>query len=242
MKYLFFGLIAVFAWNKSGTTEAPILKIFSLTRDCYVHISYGLVDGQWIPANGLHIVTEKEIILLDAPWTEMYTQTLIDSLENRYHKKISFCLATHSHVDRTGGLDVLKQHGVKTWSTQQTLDLCKKRGEKQAAFTFNNDTVFDFGKIHLETFYPGHGHGPDNIVVWIPEKKILYGGCFVKSTESKDLGNLGDADVVQWKTAVEKTMRQFPHPDYIIPGHFGWSSKKSLRHTLQLLEVANKKP
>lgn len=220
------------------TTDAPALKIVQLTKDCYVHTSYQLLNGKWFPANGLHIVTENEIILVDAPWTENYTRILIDSLEKKHHKKITFCIATHFHDDRTGGLDVLKAHGVKTWSGRQTLEWCKTRREKQAAFAFEKDTVFDFGAIHLETFYPGPGHSPDNIVVWIPEKKILYGGCFVKSIQSQDLGNLSDANVAEWKKSVEKVMQKFPQPAYVVPGHFGWKNKKSLKHTLKLLKAA----
>jgi glyoxylase-like metal-dependent hydrolase (beta-lactamase superfamily II) len=224
-----------------GPDNAPALKIVPLAEDCCVQVSYNLLDGKWFPANGLHIVTENGIILLDAPWTEDYTRILIDSLENKYHKKITFCIATHFHDDRTGGLEVLKAHGVKTWSSRQTLEWCKTKGEKQADFTFEKDTVFDFGNIHLETFYPGAGHSPDNIVVWIPEKKILYGGCFVKSTEAENLGNLSDANVSEWKKGVEKVIKKFPHPAYIIPGHFGWENKKSLEYTLRLLKAAVKK-
>lgn len=218
----------------------PPLTLTPLTGNCYIYTSYHLLDGEPFPANGTCVVTDKEIVLIDSPWTEAHTQDLLDSLKKRFGKPVTHCIATHFHADRTGGFDVLKKNGVKTWSSQQTLELCKKRKEKLADYTFTKDTVFTFDGVSLEIFYPGKGHSPDNIVVWIPEKKVLHGGCFVKSVESKDLGNLEDADVPEWKRSVEKVMKKFPKPAYVIPGHFGWG-KGSLKHTFTLLERAAKR-
>lgn len=226
-------LFLLLAFGKE--TEVPALKITPLTSNCYIYTSYDWVDGTFFPANGLYIVTTGGVLLVDSPWTETHTQQLIDSVDKKHGKKITFCISTHFHADRTGGLDVLKKHGTKTWASKQTKELCIQRKEKQPEFTFEKDTVFNFGDISLETFYPGKGHSPDNIVIWVKEKKILHGGCFVKSVESKGLGNLGDADVAEWKKSVQKVMKKYPKPDFIIPGHFGWKNKKSLKHTYQLL-------
>jgi metallo-beta-lactamase class B len=97
------------------------------------------------------------------------------------------------------------------------------------------------GNYSFEAYYPGKGHAPDNIVVWVPQSKILYGGCFVKSTESSGLGNMSDANVQEWETSVQKVMKKYPSPAYIIPGHMSWQSKKSLTHTLKLIREALKK-
>jgi metallo-beta-lactamase class B len=65
---------------------------------------------------------------------------------------------------------------------------------------------------------------------------VLYGGCFVKSTETGSLGNLADANTKAWPASVEKTMNAFPGPAYVIPGHSGWRDKGSLAWTFKLLE------
>ncbi len=146
-------------------------------------------------------------------------------------------ISTHFHSDRTAGLNHLYAHGVKTYSTWQTFELCKKKGEEQAAFHFAGDTTFQTGGRQFEVFYPGPGHAPDNIVIWFPREKVLYGGCFVKSTEATSLGNLSDANVKEWPHSLRKVMKKFPVPIYVIPGHEGWSNNQSLQHTLQLLKA-----
>jgi hypothetical protein len=63
----------------------------------------------------------------------------------------------------------------------------------------------------------------------------MYGGCLVKSTEAKDLGNIADANLAEWPKTIRKLIKRYPNPTYVVPGHFGWDSK-ALQHTLKLLE------
>lgn len=73
--------------------------------------------------------------------------------------------------------------------------------------------------------------------MWFEKEKVLYGGCFVKSAETQNLGNLADADTEAWSASVKKTIQAFPDPAYVIPGHLGWTDKEALLHTLKLLET-----
>jgi len=76
-------------------------------------------------------------------------------------------------------------------------------------------------------------------VVWFGKEKILFGGCFVKSTDADDLGFLGDANTQEWPASMQKTINKFPSPRYVIPGHQGWTNKESPIHTLDLLHKYN---
>lgn len=221
----------------SAQSPEPKLKITHLTGDLYVYITYNLYGKNLVPSNSMYLVTNKGVVMFDTPWDTTQFQPLLDSIEARHHKKVILSVSTHFHEDRTGGIDFLKTKGVKTWSSRQTYDLCKQRGEKQAEFYFTKDTTFKTGNYDFQVFYPGAGHAPDNIVIWLPKEKVLYGGCFVKSTEATSLGNLSDANLQEWPQAIHKVMNKFPAPKYVIPGHDGWSNDQSLQHTLQLLKA-----
>jgi len=88
----------------------------------------------------------------------------------------------------------------------------------------------------METYYPGIGHTSDNIVIWFKDDQILYGGCLIKSTESKTLGNLSDANVFSWKKSLKNIDKKYPKPTIIIPGHQDWNSPHSLKYTMSLLD------
>ncbi len=214
--------------------SAQKLTITHLTGDYYVYTGYKTYEGAPFPSNGLYLVTKAGVVLIDTPWDSSDFQPLLDSIQKRHNKKVVFCLATHFHDDRTAGLDYYRSKGIATWSSAQTKQWCKKEGQPQAAHTFQRDTTFTVGGRSFRVFYPGKGHAPDNVVVWFEDAQILYGGCFVKSTESDGLGNLSHADVKAWPASVRKTMKAFPNRRYVIPGHFGWEGD-GLGYTLKLL-------
>src|SRR5678815_4996083 len=95
------------------------------------------------------------------------------------HKRVVLCIATHYHDDRTGGLDILRSRGVRTYATEQTWRLAHEKGEREAEFRMGGDTAFAVGGLTFRTYYPGEGHTGDNIVVWFPKSRVLCGGCLV---------------------------------------------------------------
>ena len=232
---LFFWLF-IFLSLSSNAQKQERFTISHLSGDYYVYTSSQEIDGKPFPANGMFIITKPGIVTLDSPWDTTQANALIDSIERMNKMKVIACIATHFHDDRTGSLDILRRRGIKTYSSYQTYDLCKKRGVPMAEFYFKGDTTFTFGDFKMQTFYPGKGHSPDNIVIWLEEGKVLYGGCFIKSTESETLGNLSDADVPAWLVSIQNVKRSLPKPELVIPGHQGFSGDQCLDHTLQLVK------
>lgn len=222
--------VFVFGQHKSA------LKITKLTGDFYVYETYKFYKNKPISANGMYLVTNEGVVMFDSPWDTTQALPLLDSIRKKHNKEVVMCIATHSHDDRTGSLGIYNQKGIKTFSTKQTDEICKINVEERASNLFEKDTVFKLGQYSFKTFYPGKGHTPDNIVIWFENEQILYGGCFVKSSQAKDLGNLSDANVLEWEKSINKVIQLFPKPKYIITGHQRWKSKKSLKHTLKLIE------
>jgi Zn-dependent hydrolases, including glyoxylases len=215
--------------------QQPKLRITPLHGDFYVYTTWRPVGGALFPSNSLYVVTAKGIVMIDTPWDTTQLQPLLDSMQARHHQQPVMSLSTHFHADRTAGLNWLQAHGVATWSSAYTKQLCIEKNEEKAAHIFTKDTSFTVGNHSFQAYYPGPGHTKDNIVVWFEKEKILYGGCFVKSTESEHLGNLSDADTSAWPASIRKVLKQFK-PNYVIPGHQDWKDKRSLEHTLKLLE------
>lgn len=212
------------------------LTITHLIGDYFIFTTYKLIQGSVFPSNGMYVVTDIGVVLFDTPWDTSQFQPLLDSIEFRHHKKVISSISTHFHDDRTAAVNYYNDKGIKTHSSKLTFDLCKEKGENQPAFYFDKDTTFNFGKHLFQTFYPGEGHSKDNIVIWCPNEKILYGGCLVKSTENNNLGYINDANLEEWPHSVKKVIKKFLNPVFVIPGHFGWGSKRGLQHTLKLLK------
>ncbi|MBF4464022.1 subclass B1 metallo-beta-lactamase [Flavobacterium sp. LC2016-12] len=225
--------------NSFGQSKNSPLQISHLTGDFYVYKTFHDYKGTLISANALYLVTDKGVVLFDAPWDQTQFQPLLDTIKVRHNKDVIMCFATHSHDDRAGGLGFYKQKGIKTYTIKATDKILKEKDQNGAEFVIPNDTTFTVGQHTFQVYYPGKGHAPDNIVVWFDKEKVLYGGCFIKSAEAKDLGYLGDADVKEWEKSIEKVQSKFMNPKFIITGHDDWKDLTSLKHTLKLVQEYN---
>lgn len=228
---LFFCLISMALLGQ----DTPAMKICHLVDNFYVYTTYKNFNGDRYPSNSMYLVTADGTVMFDTPWDTTQLQPLLDSIWVKHHSKVIMAIATHYHDDRTAGLGLLQQQGIKTYSSKMTYDLCKKNEEQQARFYFEQDTIFKLADYVLETYYAGEGHSSDNIVIWFANAKVLYGGCLVKSIENNHLGYLGDANIKAWSPTIRRLIRKYPTARFVVPGHFGWSNTKALRHTLRLL-------
>jgi metallo-beta-lactamase class B len=155
-----------FFQNISAQPANNNLKISPLTGDFYIYTTYNLYKGNPYPANGMYLVTNKGVVIFDSPWDTTQFQPLLDSIKLKHNKNVILCIATHFHEDRTGGLEYYKQQGIKTYTTRKTDELSKTKGMKRSEFLLDKDTVFTIGQYSFQTYFPGEGHAPDNIVIW----------------------------------------------------------------------------
>lgn len=226
--------------NLFGQNTIPKLQITKLTNDFFVFTTYKSFKGNPFPSNGMYLLTDKGVVIFDTPWDTTQFQPLLDSIKLKHNMDVVMCIATHSHEDRTGGLEYYKNKGIKTYSTKLTDQICIERNEKRAQFLIEKDTVFKVGQYSFQTNYLGKGHTPDNIVIWFKNEKVLYGGCLIKSVQANDLGNLADANITEWEKTIKNIQRKFKKPKFIVTGHQDWKSKKSIKHTLKLIQQYKK--
>ncbi|MGN6532351.1 MAG: BlaB/IND/MUS family subclass B1 metallo-beta-lactamase [Ginsengibacter sp.] len=237
--YIYLFVLIFYSLNSFGQAKSYLLEITHLKDGFYVYVNYGTYNNERYPANAMYLVTDKGVILFDTPWGESYYQPLLDSIWKKHHQKVIMCISTHFHKDRTGGLKYYRSKGIKTYTTYKTDSLSKINHQNRAQFLMAKDTTFHIGGYFFQTYYPGPGHTIDNIAVLFPNEKIVYGGCFIKSTEDKTPGNLEDADVKEWGNSLKNLQQKMPNPEYVIPGHNDWKNKNSLQHTFKLVEDYN---
>lgn len=210
------------------------LDFKKISDSSYVFTTYQVYKEVKISSHGLLKITSNGVVMIDTPWDTTQFQPLLDSIDLKFHKKVLLVISTHWHEDRTAGLDYYKKKGIPTYSTYATKNLCRENNLPQAEFTFEGDTTFNISNTVFETYYPGAGHSSDNIVVYFPKEKLLVGGCFIKSVEATDLGNLSDANIGMWRVAVKTLMKKYPKVKTVIPGHQKIAGKSALKHTLKL--------
>lgn len=226
----------------SSLIAQPPVKVSPLTEDVFVHTTYQLWNNEPFPSNGLIINTSAGIVLVDTGWGVEATEQLLDWIHKNLHKPVILCIVSHYHEDRLGGVGVLKKENIRSISTKKTALKAESMKYVLPEGILPEDTTFTIGNTTIQTFYPGKGHTEDNIVVYIPEHGILFGGCLVKSVEAFGLGNIADAFLADWKKTIENVHTRFPDSKVIVPGHQQWSDQKALTHTVKLLDEKGNAP
>lgn len=238
MHKLLIPLFLCLACSLLATAQAPApeLEIKPLAKGVYVHISYQLYGGKPFPSNGLVVVGDTSVLLIDTAWDSLQSEQLVAWVAEEIRKPISYCIVTHSHADRTGGNAVMQRHGIPIVSARETAALSLAEGRPLQGIMFDGDTTISIGKVKADIFFPGRGHTPDNRVVWLPAQQLLFGGCLVKSKEATNMGNVADADLEAWPTTIRQLYTKWAGVRYVVPGHQQWGDVQLLMHTLELLK------
>jgi glyoxylase-like metal-dependent hydrolase (beta-lactamase superfamily II) len=205
----------------------------------WLHTTTANIEGGYVfPANGLIIERPHGSLLIDTGYAPDQSELLLQWSNINLASPISSAIATHFHRDRTGGIDGLTAHRIRAMASPLTCALAREhdlplpqpiKGFSEKPFRFAAD---------CELFFPGAGHTRDNIVAWLPKHQVLFGGCFLKSVTSNDLGNVADANIPDWSASVRRAHAQYPLAKMSIPGH-GTIAGDPVAQTLALLAKAD---
>lgn len=217
------------------TAHAQHPTFTRLADSVEVQTTFQPINGVPFPSNGLIVLTRDSIVLVDTGWGPRNTKAVLKHIRRTWHRPVAACFSTHFHDDRTGGIDVLRKQGVRCMGTRLTRDLALKEKNPAPEVLLAPDTELVIDGVTFAFFHPGAGHTQDNMVVWLPRERILYGGCLVKSMEAGGLGNIADADLDAWPTTIRTVQARFAEARIVVPGHQAWGGTELLDHTLKLL-------
>ncbi len=210
------------------------LELEPLGEGLWLWRGVGRFSGRPVPANGLVVAGDGEAVVVDTPWTDRLTGLLLGWVEEEVGP-VAAVVATHFHPDRLGGIGEVERRGIASWGQRQTARLAAAADLRPPAASFLRQHVLEAAGAELELFFPGPGHSPDNVVVYLPGARLLFGGCLLKSATSTGLGYLGDADVESWAASLAAVGARFPDALRVVPGHGAPGGRELLEHTRELV-------
>lgn len=238
MRFAITGLLLLLAGCQTPGAE---IKITRLDEGVWLHTSYYTYPGGTrFPSNGLVVRTGDSLLLVDTAWGELNTVRLLDAIDAQLRLPVSHAVITHGHGDRIGGADVLEAHGITVYAHPITRRLALEYGmpvpdEILPGLSEPGSTAELQG---IEILYPGPGHAIDNLVIWLPEQRILFGGCAVRALAASSAGNLAHADLANWSKIIDDLATRYEDAITVVPGHGKVGDQQLLAHTVRLIEAA----
>lgn len=213
------------------------IELIKLTDHAWVHVTYSVIQPFGRSAsNGLIYACNGKAFLFDTPVTDSLTSVLLDYLQDSMRIQVVGVIANHWHVDCAGGLGEVSRRGITSYGNNQTIEILKEKGLPAPDKGFTDSATFYLENIPIVCKYYGAAHTVDNIVCYIPQENILFGGCMIKTLGAQSMGNIADADLKQWPVTVTKVLNAFPDARFVIPGHGPYGGTELLRHTIELCE------
>ncbi len=235
----------------TATTSSAFADSVSLGDDLYVkrideglwlHVSTHLLDGKPAPANGVIVAGPAGAIVIDTPWEDDQTVRLLDWMKRAIPQRVIACVVTHAHADRMGGIRTMHARGVPTYGSTLTAEFARAQGDPPPAHTFDDHLSLSTGADSLDVFYPGPAHTRDNVVVWLPERRVLVGGCMIRSARTRSLGYTDEADLERWPASLANVRAHCPNPVMVIPGHGPIGGVDAIANTGRLLREHAARP
>ena len=230
---------AVSLAQETGTERielSPDIKIRSLAQGIWLYQVFESLPEYESPvsANGLILMSGPSAMLIDLPWTDEQTRAIADWIGSTHQAKVELVVPTHHHKDCSGGLAAAHDLGADSWALHKTTVKLYDAGSVIPKNSFSDEKVLDCGALTVELYYPGSGHTDDNIVAWIPERKVLFGGCLLKAANAASLGNIAEADLQAYPETLKQLERRYEDAEIVVPGHGEPGGRELIKLTLDL--------
>jgi glyoxylase-like metal-dependent hydrolase (beta-lactamase superfamily II) len=182
------------------------------------------------------IVGTDAILAIEARATPVMAQRWIDVLRAEVSDlPFGDLVLTHYHAVRTLGASafgarriiahantkaLIEERGEQDWASEQGrmprlfTGAESIPGLTHPTDTFEEDLTLDLGNRRVELRYLGRGHTSGDIVVWLPEERILFAGDLV---EAQAAPYMGDSYPDEWSGTTLDNLAAL-HPQQLVGG------------------------
>ncbi len=249
---LVFAGSATFA--QAATAQGGLTKIADNVYS-YVDVKHGSPANSF-GANAGIIVGRDGIIVIDTLISAKEAQRFISDIRKVSDKPVKYVINTHYHLDHSFGNAEFEKMGAIIISHESDRINLQNNGEaalKNAgaygltendmegtklaypSLTFPYRMYINVDGQEVDLIYPGPSHTTGSIIVYLPEKKILFAGDILFTGYHPFLA---EGDIKSWIKALDSIMSM--DADVIIPGHGPVSGKKDLKEMKDYLAVFDK--
>ena len=186
-------------------------------------------------SNAGFIVTSAGVVVVDALGSPALAERLLAEIAKVTSQKVTHVVVTHYHADHVYGLQVFEQLGARIIAHQagreylyaDTARLRLEQSRKDLAPWIDEQTQLaaatewiaasrelTVGDTRLVIQPVGPAHTPEDLALYLPDKKVLYAGDLVFRSR---IPFVGQADSRNWIKSLDKLLAF--DAAVVVPGH-----------------------
>jgi cyclase len=206
--------------------EVPPPTVEEVSKGIFAYIQ---LDGSWFLNNAGCIVGERSATVVDTTGTEKRARAFHAAVREVTQNPVNALINTHSHGDHTHGNFMFAPASAIIASERCRREIIGAGHGSYALFpmvdfgdcpvtpptvTFEDRLAVWVDDLRIELIFVGPAHTTNDIVAWIPERKLLFSGdiIFNGGTPFALGGSIGG-----WLQALERI--EALGAETIVPGH-----------------------
>ena len=226
------------ALAQEGSAGVPAMQARQVAPNIYYVeglSELGSSANQNFISNAGFVVTPAGVVVIDALGSPELARRLIAEIRKVTDKPLHTVIVTHYHADHVYGLQVFKNAGARIVAHEASgeylnSETARLRLEvsRQELFPWVDESTrlvppdapikgaikLVVGGVNFDIIPVGPSHTPDDLVVWLPQSRVLFAGDLVFRNR---IPFVGQADSRQWIESLN-TLLKF-QAKIMVPGH-----------------------
>ena len=232
------GLHAFASCAAETASHTPLMQAKSVTHQVYYVqglSELGTSANQNFISNAGFVVTPAGVVVIDALGSPELAKRLLAEIRKVTPLPVRTVVITHYHADHIYGLQVFKELGAniiahqaaREYLNSETAQLRLKASRQElwpwvdektqltpADVWINGQHAFTLGGVNFVVQPAGPSHTAEDVVVYLPQKKVLFSGDLVFRNR---IPFVGQADSKHWIVAMDELLKF--NVKWVVPGH-----------------------
>lgn len=230
--------LLVFAWGSSALAVEPLMQARQVVPGVYYVqgvSEMGSSANQNFISNAAFVVTPAGVVVIDALGSPELARRLMAEIAKVTRQKVHTVIVTHYHADHIYGLQVFKDAGARIvaheaareYLTSETARL-RLASSRQLLWPWVDEktrlvpadqwltgtTTLTIGGLRFDIHPAGPSHTAEDLVIYMPQKKVLFVGDLVFRNR---IPFVGQADSRHWVEALQNLLSF--EALWVVPGH-----------------------
>ena len=234
------GVCAMVLWAGWGlaTPTAPPMSARELAPGVFMVqglSELGSPANQNFISNAGFVITPEGVVVIDALGSPELARRLLAEIQKRTSLPVKWVILTHYHADHIYGLQVLKEAGAQILAHERAREYLNSESAAARLLAsrqtlkpwidehtrlvsadrwIQGPQTLTLGGIDIQVHPVGPSHTAEDLVIYVPSRKVLFAGDLVFRNR---IPFVGQADSRRWVLALDRLLAF--DAQVIVPGH-----------------------